>query len=250
MGRPKISIPEDRLKRLLELNVPLAQIARDCGVSRPVLYKFMQENGTSHERYTTMSDQEVPIAVAEVKRDHPNSGEVMMQGHLQSQGLMLQRHKVRRAIHAVDPDSVEARKNLAIKRRGYSVPPPNYLWHMDGNHKLIRFVLHHGIDGYSRMAVFARFSTNNEAAAVEDLFTAAIQQYGCPTRVQTDYGGENVGVCRYMVNVHGEDSSAVISGSSVHNQRIEIYNQGVNEQVIAQFKNMFYQLESEGILDP
>lgn len=94
MGRPKKSIPEDRLKRLLELNLPLAKIARDLGVSRPVLYKFMRENAISNERYTTMSDQEVQIAVAEVKRNHPNSGEVMMQGHLQSWGLILQRHRV------------------------------------------------------------------------------------------------------------------------------------------------------------
>ena len=121
---------------------------------------------------------------------------------------MLQRHKIRTTIHAVDPDGVEARKRPTIKQRVYSVPYPNYLWHIDGNHKLIcwRIVLHHGIDGYSRMVVFAQFSTNKRAITVEDLFKAAIQQYGCPARVRTDYGGENVGVWRHMVNVHGEES--------------------------------------------
>ena len=134
----------------------------------------------------------------------------------------------------------------------YSVPYPNYLWHVDGNHKLIRWkiVLHHGIDGYSRIVVFAPLSTNNKAITVGDLFKAAIQQYGCPTRVRTDYGGENVEVWRHMVSVHGEDTKPVIAGSSVHNQRIERHNRIVNEQVIAQFKNMFYQLERESVLDP
>ena len=75
--------------------------------------------------------------MAGVKKNHPNAGEVMVQGHLQSQGLTLQRHKIRKAIHAVDPDGVEARKRPTIKRRVYSVPYLNYLWHVDGNHKLI-----------------------------------------------------------------------------------------------------------------
>jgi hypothetical protein len=100
------------------------------------------------------------------------------------------------------------------------------------------------------MVVFAQFSTKNKATTVEDLFKAAVEKYGCPSRVRTDYGGENVGVWRNMVNVHGEDSRAVIAGSSVHNQRIERHNRTVNEQVITRFKGIFYQLEREGILDP
>lgn len=75
----------------------------------------MRENGISHERYATMSDQEVQIAVAEVKRNHPNFGEVMMQRHLQSRGLILQRHRVGRAIHAVDPKGVKAKKASCSK---------------------------------------------------------------------------------------------------------------------------------------
>ena len=53
--------------------------------------------------------------MAGVKKNHPNAGEVMVQGHLQSQGLTLQRYKIRKAIHAVDPDGVEARKQPTIK---------------------------------------------------------------------------------------------------------------------------------------
>lgn len=35
---------------------------------------------------------------------------------------------------------VEMRKKTALKRREYSVAGPNALWHIDGNHKLIRLV--------------------------------------------------------------------------------------------------------------
>ena len=211
----------------------------------------MRENGVQYEKYSTLSEQDIEDVVTVVKQKHPNAGEVMIQGHLQSRGITLQRHKIRKAIHAVDAEGIEARKRPAIKRRVYDVPYPNYLWHVDGNHKLIRWglVLHHAIDGYSRMVVFAQFNTNNEAATVENLFKAAVEIYGCPSRVRTDYGGENVGMWRNMVSIHGEDSRCVIAGSSVHNQRIERHNRAVNEQVIAQFKGMFYQLEFEGALD-
>ena len=42
---------------------------------------------------------------------------------------------------------------------------PSSVWHLDGNHKLIRwqFVIHGGVDGLSRMIVFLQCSTNNAA---------------------------------------------------------------------------------------
>lgn len=46
------------------------------------------------------------------------------------------------SIKRVNPEGVTMRR-LSIqtaKRRQYSVPAPNHLWHIDGNHKLIRSV--------------------------------------------------------------------------------------------------------------
>ena len=45
--------------------------------------------------------------------------------------------------------------------------------HIDGDHKLIspyRFVIHGGIDGFSRLIVYFRASTNNRADTVLQLF--------------------------------------------------------------------------------
>ena len=41
----------------------------------------------------------------------------------------------------------------SVARRVYSVPGPNSLWHIDRPHALIRwhFVVHGGIDGFSRL---------------------------------------------------------------------------------------------------
>lgn len=41
-----------------------------------------------------------------------------------------------------------------------------------------------------------------------------------PSHIRSDLGGENVDVWRYMIEQHS-NQSAVITGSSTHNERIE-----------------------------
>lgn len=211
----------------------------------------MNEYGINYERFSGLTQTEVEIEVESVKNSHPNSGEVMVQGHLTCKGIHVQREKVRKAIRAVDPEGVENRKQKPIKRRVYTNPFPNYVWHIDGNHKLIRWrlVIHHGIDGFSRLVVFAQCSSNNRAETVHTLFLQALPKYGRPHRIRTDLGGENVDIWRDMVATRGEAIKPVLVGKSVHNQRIERHNRALNEQVLSTFRGEFYQLESEGVLD-
>ena len=53
-------------------------------------------------------------------------------------------------------------------------------------------MIHAGVDGYSRLLVFIRCSTNNRAETVLNLFLSGVSHYGLPSRVRTDKGGENV----------------------------------------------------------
>lgn len=82
------------------------------------------------------------------------------------------------------------------------------------------------------------------------LFQEAVPKFGRPFRVRTDHGGENVAIWRDMTMAWGEEARPVIVGSSVHNQRIEKHNRSANEQEISVFKQEFYELEMEGILNP
>ena len=120
---------------------------------------------------------------------------------------------------------MERRKQKRIKRRVYNVQGPHHLWHLDGNHKLKDFhlVIHGCIDGFSRNVIYLRISDNNCATTVHEFFVQGTRDYMIPSRIRIDKGGENVRVAEYMLIHRGTDRNSVISGRSVHNQRIEIY---------------------------
>lgn len=67
-----------------------------------------------------------------------HSGKQMMSSYLKSEGIKVQRRRVRAAMEASDAVGMARRWGKAVTRRSYSVPGPNSLWHMDGHMKLCR----------------------------------------------------------------------------------------------------------------
>lgn len=110
-------------------------------------------------------------------------------------------------------------------------------------------VVHGGIDGYTRMIVFLSCSNNNLSITVYRLFTAAAERFGLPSRVRSDFGGENILVAQHMIRHRGTNRASFITGSSTHNQRIERLWVDMRRSVTFLFYRLFYFMEQQGMLD-
>ena len=175
-----------------------------------------------------------------------------MQGHLVRVRIRVTRSALNASIHCVDHGGTVERWRHVVHRRVYSVAHPNALWHIDGQHKLIRwrFVIHAAVDGFSRTITYIKCADNNRAPTVLQLFSESVAQFGLPDQVRSDDGGENVGVWRYMISTHEGDETCVITGSSVHNERVERLWRDVHRCIVAVFSDIFQSLERGGTLDP
>ena len=140
---------------------------------------------------------------------------------------------------------MESQRNDARARFSWnstSVESPNALWYIDGNHKMIRWwlVVHTAIDGYSRLIPYVYCADNNKSDTVLGLFQNACQSYGIPLRVKSDHGLEKMGVARMMLEYQGVNRGSMITGSSVHNQRVERLHRDVTSGVLKSYIDEFF----------
>lgn len=75
-------------------------------------------------------------------------------------------------------------------------------------------MIHGGVDGFSRIPVYLRASNNNTAGTVFEQFMKAVHEYGLPSRVRSDKGGENIKVSTYMLShlQRGTGRGSMITG--------------------------------------
>ncbi len=85
------------------------------------------------------------------------------------------------------------------------------MWHIDGHHSLVNwgFVIHGAIDGFSRCVVYLHCSTDNKSETVADLFQSATGNFGWPSRVRTDRGGENAIVWSMMEDMRRSNREVI-----------------------------------------
>ena len=74
------NIRTEYLENMLSLKVPISEIARSLGVSRPKVYNAIQEYGMVYEgRFSSHSENGLGDAVIGIKENHSNAREVMVQ---------------------------------------------------------------------------------------------------------------------------------------------------------------------------
>ena len=251
-GRPTILLNLETVELLRSSGYTWSDIAGTLQVSRTTLWRRLNEANYEIKRFTDISDDELDSILQELQRNHPNCGQQLLQGYLRQRSITVQRRRLRESVARTDPIRRHVRWHQVVTRRTYSVQHSNSLWHVDGHHSLIRWrmVVHGGIDSYSRMIVYLKCATNNRSLTVYRLFKQATEQYGIPSRVRSDKGGENILVCQYMITVRGTDRGSHIAGSSVHNQRIEHLWRDVYRCVCSTYHELFYSMEANGFLDP
>ena len=139
IGRPKFDIQRCQLEFLIQTRFSVPQIANLVGVSVSTVRRRMTDYNLSiRSTYCSLNDGELDLLVADIQQQFPNAGNRQMYGHLWSRGVRVQFHRVRESQSRIDPEGSFMRQLQHLYRRRYSVKGPQHLWHIDGNHKLIR----------------------------------------------------------------------------------------------------------------
>ena len=140
-GSPKLCITAGVLNYFISHGFSASAIAMLLHVSLSTVCQRMTDYGiTIRNQYSTLSDTELDRVLTVVQHSNPNCGYRLMQGYLERLGHRVQQYRIRESMARNDPIGIViSRWCSTVQRRQYSVGSPNQLWHIDGNHCLIRY---------------------------------------------------------------------------------------------------------------
>ena len=201
-GPPKSDIDKSKLENLLDNEFLIRDVAKLLRVSERTIYRRMAQFDLSKHTFSELNNNELDAILGETIQEFPLCGENMLKHLLIAKGIRVQRWRLRDSIQRIDSFGAQTRKLGRLHRRVYNVMGPNHLWHIDTNHKLIRwrFVIIGGVDGFGRMTMFLKCCDNNTSQTVLNCFMSGVAKFGVPVRVRSDQGLENVSVADYMLS--------------------------------------------------
>ena len=124
----------------MENGFTCSKISKMLGISQRTVHHRMSEYGISiRQMYSNIADPELMELIAEAHISFPNAGYRFIRGWLMQRGLRVQEQRIRILMREVDPIGVTNQFFRSIRRCTYSVAGSQALWHLDGNHKLIRY---------------------------------------------------------------------------------------------------------------
>lgn len=78
-----------------------------------------------------ISNEDLTSLIKQIRLDTPYAGVSMTYGSVRARGLKVTRERIRSTLRSIDPLNSALRWPAGLtKRRPYSVPGPNSLWHI------------------------------------------------------------------------------------------------------------------------
>ena len=151
-GRPRFEISKEQLLYLSSLSFSWTDISKMLGVSRMTIYRRRVEFDLISEPENVPTDMQLLIVLREMKRSHPDMGEVMCMGIIRSMGYKVTRERLRQAIRSLDPLHTALRwRGGLLLRRPYSVAGPNSLWHIGMYMHVSDCIIYYYLDGHHKL---------------------------------------------------------------------------------------------------
>jgi transposase InsO family protein len=197
--------------------------------------------------------------------------------HLRTQCRIFVSHSaVYDSLKVVDREGLDLRRKHKLHRRIFAVEGPNQVWSLDGHDKLKHwgFPIHGCNDGFSRYLLWIRVGTSNNDPrfplacyldAIEELagekrdnvcisilLTMLMLIVRAPLKINSDRGTETVDLYSVHTSFHrlcpqGNLEQSYKYSKSVHNQKIECFWSQFIKQYLQRWRNIFQELEFEGL---
>ena len=90
--------------------------------------------------YSSIDDNLLDAITLRASNEHPRIGIRIIQGYLKCNGYNVQRDKIRLSLLRTGPIGVVQKWCRTVRTRHYNVKFPLSLSHLDGNHKLIKYL--------------------------------------------------------------------------------------------------------------